>query len=58
VTVCQYCGLFWVHALEYDRVGCFASRASAIMYVLSAWDAVENQTSNRPILKGKCHVSG
>jgi hypothetical protein len=50
-------GLFWVHALEYDPVGYFASRASAILYVLSAWDAVEKQTSNRSSLKGKCHVS-
>ncbi|GAB3775326.1 hypothetical protein GCM10028796_51030 [Ramlibacter monticola] len=41
VTVYEYCGLYWVHALEYDPIGYFRSGDAAIEYVMSAWDDVE-----------------
>lgn len=40
VRVNEYHGVFWVWAMEYDPIGYFASKETAINYVLSNWDDV------------------
>jgi len=40
VVIREYCGVFFVWALEYDNTGYFLSSEDALEYVMSNWDNV------------------
>jgi hypothetical protein len=44
VGIREYCGVFFVWALECDNAGYFLSREDALQYVIGNWDNVREDT--------------
>ena len=50
VSVYEYFGVFYVWALEHDRVGYFESEAEAKGYIFGNWDVVQVDADDRKIV--------